>query len=421
MGWLIDLLPLGYSDAIVAIGAALLGIAAGALGVFAVLRRRSLVGDALAHAALPGVCVAFLATGAKDATTLLVGAGLAGLVGALLMVGIERTSRIRPDAAVGVVLSSFFSLGVVLLTYIASTNDANQAGLDRYLFGQAAGLLERDLNVMAALALVSLTVVAIAFRALKTTLFDPAFAGAVGLPVRALEVLMTALLVVAVVIGLRTVGAILMVALLVVPAVTARQLCGRLSVLLPLAAAIGAAVGVAGALLSARAQVPTGPVIVLVGVGVVLLAVAFAPGRGVVWRARTLARERRRALVEGVLLELETALHAGPPPTMAELALVSGRPRRDVRRALAQLERTGMLACDGDRLHLSEAGAAAAHALLERRQLWSAWLEHGFKLDLPDAREPDPTDLRGSLGDAYVDRLRALAGIAPAPAEEGTR
>ncbi|MDP9377290.1 MAG: metal ABC transporter permease [Actinomycetota bacterium] len=409
MGSLIDLLPLAYPDAVVVVGAALLGMTAGALGVFAVLRERSLVGDALAHSALPGVAVAFLVTGAKDVGTLLAGAACAGIVGALMMVGIERTSRIRPDAAIGVVLSSFFSLGIVLLTYIASTNNANQAGLEKYLFGQAAGLLERDLIVMAILSAISLTLVALLFRALKTTLFDPNFAGSVGLPVRVLEVAMTALLVVAVIVGLRTVGAILMVAMLVVPTVAARQLAGRLAVVLPVSALIGAVVGVTGALLSARAELPTGPVIVLVGFLVVMACVLLAPGRGVIWRARKLARDRRRTLTEGVMVDIETAIHAGPPPTAAELALVSGRDPRVLRRVLRRLDREGMLARDGDRLHLSEIGAAAAHAVLERRNLWSACLEHGWQLQLPDAREPNPSDLRASLGDHYADRLQALA------------
>lgn len=408
MGWLIDLIPLDYSDAVVVLGAMLLGITAGAVGVFAVLRQRSLVGDALSHAALPGVCIAFIATGAKDATTLLAGAAIAGLIGALLMIGIERTGRIRPDAAIGVVLSSFFALGIVLLTYIASTDNSNQAGLEKYLFGQAAGLLERDVLVMGVLALVALTLVSVGFRALKTTLFDPSFAGAVGLPVRALEIAMTALLVIAIVIGLRMVGAILMVAMLVAPAVAARQFAGRLALVIPLAAAIGAAVGVAGALLASRAEVPTGPVIVLVAVGVVIVSVLVAPRRGVLWRARRLARDRRRILAEGVLVDLETAIHAGPPLTADELALASARPARALRRALRDLDRAGMIRRDGERLYLSQPGAAAAHAVLERRDLWSAWLEHGSRLDVPDAREPDPTDLRASLGDEYADRLHAL-------------
>jgi manganese/zinc/iron transport system permease protein len=406
---LIDLLPLSYTNSVVLIGAAILGVAAGVLGSFAVFRGRSLVGDALSHATLPGVAVAFIATGAKDAGTLLVGAALAAAVAAVLMVGIERAGRLPADAAIGVVLSGFFSLGIVLLTLIASHGNANQAGLESYLFGQAAGLLERDLVVMAALTALALTAVALLYRPLKLTLFDPGFAASSGLPVRALELAMTGLLVIAIVVGVRTVGAILMVALIVVPSVAARQLAGSLRGVLGLGAAVGAGVGVAGALASTAWEVPTGPVIVLCGFLVVVAAVLVAPGRGVLWRQRALARRRRRRLTEGVLVDLETAIHAGPPPTERELALAGGRPPRLLRRALRDLDRAGMLAREGGRLHLSESGAAAVHALLVRRELWSAWLEHGWRLELPDAREPDPEDLRGSLGDELAERLELLA------------
>ena len=409
MGGLIDLLPLSYTDSVVVLGAAVLGIAAGVLGALAVLPRRSLVGDALAHSALPGVAIAFLVTGAKDPASLLVGAGIAGLIGALMMIGIERTSRIRPDAAIGVVLSSFFSLGIVLLTYISSTGNAQQAGLESYLFGQAAGLLERDVEVMALLAAAAIGLVAIAFRPLKVALFDRGFAASVGLPLRLIELASTALLVVAIVIGLRAVGAILMVAMLIVPAVTARQLTSRLAVLLPVAGLVGAGVGVTGALVSARAEVPTGPAIVLAGTAVVLLAVLLAPGRGVLWQTARRRRERRREGASGVLIDLETALHAGPPPTEEELRLACARPRGAMRRGLRDLERARLLERDGPRLVLTEAGAAAAHRALQGRRLWSAWLEHGWRLDLGDAREPDPRDLRASLGDELTERLRTLA------------
>lgn len=413
MGWLIDAIPLSYTNSVVLIGAVILGLVAGVLGSFAVLRQRSLVGDALSHAALPGVAVAFIVTGAKDATSLAVGAGIACVVGAFLMVAIERTGRIRPDAAIGVVLAGFFSLGIVLLTYLSNFNNANQAGLETYLFGQAAGLLERDLVAMAALGGASFALVAIGWRPLKTTLFDPAFAGSAGLPVRAIELAMTALLVVAVVVGIRTVGAILMVGLLIVPAVVARQLTGRLKPMLAIAGAVGAMVGATGALISQSAQLPTGPVIILVGTGAVVATVLLAPGRGIAWRWRKLRRERRRANAEGTLVDLETALHAGPPPTADELALAGARPSAAVRRALRDLDRAGMLARDGERIYLSESGAAAAHALLERRALWSVWLEHGARLELPDAREPDPSDLRGSLGDELTEELLAVAGRGP--------
>jgi manganese/zinc/iron transport system permease protein len=398
---LIDLLPLPYTDAVVALGALVLGVTAGVLGTFAVLRRRSLVGDALAHAALPGVCIAFLITGTKDPAALLAGAACAGLVGAVLMVGIERTSRIRSDAAIGVVLSSFFSLGVVLLTAIAHGNDADQAGLERYLFGQAAGLAERDVVVTGAIGLGAVALVAAGFRPLKTTLFDPAFAAAAGLPVRLLELAMTAALVVAVVVGVRMVGAILMVAMLVVPATAARQLTGRLALLLPLAGAIGAGVGVGGALISSRTEAPTGPVIVLLGVAVVLLSLALAPGRGIVWRARKLAADRSRAVAESLLVDL-----AAGPIAPADLAADGRRVRAGLRRlrgaGLAERREDGRLA-------LTSAGRQVADEALARRNDWGAWLEHGWRLERPDAHEPDPTDLEATIGRDGIARLRALA------------
>jgi len=410
MGPIIDLLPLGYAESVVLVGAAVIGLAAGVLGSLAVLQQRSLVGDALAHAALPGVAIAFILTGAKDPLTLLLGAAFTGLIGALLMIGIERSSRTKPDAAIGVVLAGFFSLGIVLLTYIAGTGNAQQAGLERYLFGQAAGLLESDVNAMAILTGIALLVLAVAFRALKTAMFDRSFAASVGLRVRLLEIASTALLVVAIIIGLRAVGAILMVAMLVVPTVTARQFTSRLSRLLPLAGVVGMSFGATGAMLASRAEVPTGPVIVLVGVMLAVLAILVAPHRGVLWQARQRARSRRTALSQGVLIDLETAMHTGPPPTAEELRLATGRTRRGLQRGLMILDHAGLIARDGERVMLNEQGAAAAHSVLESRLLWGAWLEHGANLSLDDAREPDPRDVRGSLGDAMTEKLLEISG-----------
>jgi manganese/zinc/iron transport system permease protein len=395
VGGLIGALPLAYTDAVVVLGAAVLGLTSGVLGVFAVLRGRSLVGDGVAHAALPGVCVAFLVSGAKDVPTLLLGAGVAGVLGALAMLGIERAGRIPTDSAIGVVLSAFFSLGVVLLTYIAGLGDADQAGLETYLFGQAAGLLESDVVVMTGIAAVALTAVAATARAMRATLFDPRFAGSIGLPVRALETVSTVLLVVAVVIGVRMVGAILMVAMLVAPAVTARQLTDRLVPLLVIAGVVGAAVGVTGAVGSTAAALPTGPVVVLVAVTVVLTAVLLAPGRGVLWRAGRLLRQRRAAARDAGLLALHRGDAQVPPRTLRTLT----------RRGLAEPGPAGP--------RLTPVGRAALAGLLERRRLWSAWLEHGTRFELPGAREPaGPGDLAETLGPERVAALRRLmAGV----------
>ncbi|MGY1712532.1 iron chelate uptake ABC transporter family permease subunit [Geodermatophilus sp. SYSU D00758] len=417
MGPLIDLLPLAYTDAVVATGAAVLGCLAGVVGVLAVLRRRTLVGDALSHAALPGVAVAFLLAGVKDTVSLLVGAAVAGTVAAVLVVAIERSSRIRPDTAIGVVLSGSFSLGIVLLTHIAATGNAGQAGLRDYLFGQAAGLVERDVTLFAVLTAGTVVLLAVLHRPLKAMLFDTAFARSTGLPVRLLELVSTVLLVVAVVVGLRTVGAVLMVAMVVVPAVAARQVTGRLATMLAVAGVLGAGVGATGALVSTATRTPTGPVVVLLGVGLVLAVLALAPARGVVWHLRRLRRDRGRRQRDGLLVDL---VAAGPGRVPVPSLAAAGRPPRVVRRSLRRLRREGLVHTAGGGWSVTDAGREAAAAVLARRELWWAWLEHGAGLGLDDAREPDPDDLPGSLGTAAVDRLRALAGTTPTPAPAPT-
>lgn len=199
-------------------GATLLGVIGGVLGCFALLRRQSLLGDALAHAALPGVCVAFLLTHSKSPLPLFIGALVAGLLGALAILAVVRWSRIKEDSAIGLVLSVFFGAGIVLLTYIQKLPLGNQSGLDKYLFGQAATLMPRDLQIMAVLGGLVLVLTAATYPRLKLLCFDRSFAASLGQPVRQLEVLLTVLLVTVVVVGLQTVGVVLIVATLITPA-----------------------------------------------------------------------------------------------------------------------------------------------------------------------------------------------------------
>ncbi|HLS73911.1 MAG TPA: metal ABC transporter permease [Actinomycetaceae bacterium] len=249
----------------VALGAAVLGLLSGALGTFAVLRRQSLLGDALAHATLPGVVLAFLVTQERATPVLMVGAGLAAAAAALLITAVVRHTRIKQDAALAVVLSVFFGLGTVLLTVVASDGGAGQAGLDRFVLGQAATLVATDVQTMALLAAIALALVVACFKELTVISFDPTFARALGYRVGRIEGLLTVLLVVAIVVGIQTVGVVLVSALLITPAAAARHWTDRLGAMVLLAAVFGAVSGVVGALVSARAvDLPTGPVIVLV-------------------------------------------------------------------------------------------------------------------------------------------------------------
>jgi len=283
--------PLDYTLRTVLLGAAILGAVAGVLGAFATLRRQSLLGDALAHAALPGVCLAFLVTGSREALPLMLGAALSGLVGVLWLLLIVRGGRIKEDAGLGIVLSVTFGVGIVLLTRIQHAGDASQSGLDRFLFGQAATLLTRDVQAMAVVGGGALLVTALLWKELKLLTFDPQFAATIGLPTFGLTVALATLLVAATVVGLQAVGVILMVSLLIAPAVAARQWTRSLGTMALAAAAIGAGSGVVGAFASASvADLPTGPAIVLVATAAAVVSVLFAPRRGVV----AATRERRR-------------------------------------------------------------------------------------------------------------------------------
>ncbi|HHX88970.1 MAG TPA: metal ABC transporter permease [Paracoccus sp.] len=330
----------------VLIGAALLGAISGMLGAFAVLRRQSLLGDALSHAALPGVCLGFLAAGGRDLGSVLVGAFATGALAALIMMLIVRRTPLKTDAALGIVLSVFFAVGIVLLTVIQSRGGAGSLGLSTFLFGQAAAILRGDLWLMGGIGLVALVLVLAFWKEFKLVSFDPDFARAQGFPVTALEVGLTVMVALAIVAGLQLVGVVLMVALLIAPAVAARQWTNALGPMVALSAAIGAGSGAGGALISATTRgLATGPVVVLIVTAVVLVSLAVAPGRGLLWQAVAAHRARQRISDGRVLATLqglaEAHADAAYPAEQGMLRTALGAMPPAAR--LAALERRGLI------------------------------------------------------------------------------
>ena len=381
------------------------------MGGFTLLRRQSLLGDALAHAALPGVCIAFLLTGSKLPLPLLAGALGAGLLGALYVVLVVRGSRIKEDSAIGIVLSVFYAVGIVLLTRIQKLPAGNQSGLDKYLFGQAAALVQEDLEVMAGVGVVLVFTVLLLWKELKLLTFDRAFGQSLGFPMRGLEVVLTCLLVVVVVVGLQTVGVVLMVATLITPAASARQWTDRLGAMILLSAAIGGLSGAAGALLSASFEkLPTGPTIVLVSSSVLLVSLLLAPRRGIlwsIWRERVFgARIRRENLLKDLYLLGERrgswSSHMPFPILLGMRGDRAGRTRRDVRR----LVRAGLVERSGDGLRLGPDGLLAAERLVRKHRLWEVYLTR--RLDLPvDHVHRDAEAMEHALSDAAVNEFEA--------------
>src|SRR5687768_4885459 len=236
----------------VTIGAALLGASAGVAGSFAVLRRRSLVGDMLAHASLPGVCIAFMLMESRELWGLSLGALASGLTAIALMTVVTRWTRTKEDAAIGIMLSAFFGLGVVLLSVVQrSKSGGNSAGLNSYIFGEPGNMVDSDLVVLIVVAGAVLALVVALFKEFKLVAFDPEFARSQGWPGAALDLAMMAAVAIVTIVGLPIVGVILMAAMIILPAATARLWTNRFDRLLFLAAMIGAATGAIGVRLSA--------------------------------------------------------------------------------------------------------------------------------------------------------------------------
>ncbi len=351
-----------YTLRTVALGTALIGAVAGALGTFAVLRRQSLVGDAISHAALPGVALAFLITLSKHPLVLLIGAALAGWLGTLAVMAITRTTRIKQDTALGIVLSVFFGIGLVMLRVVQDLPTAGKAGLDRFLFGSAASMLRADVLTAALLGAVALALLLVFWKEFKLLSFDAEYMAAQGWPVRLLDVLLTSLIVLAIVIGLQAVGVVLMSALLVAPAAAARQWSNQLGIVALLAALCGALSGVSGALISSSAAgLSTGPTIVLVACGLVLLSLLLAPARGLLWdHLRHLAqhREVEAAAVLGGLLRL--AESHGDPSAPHSVAALDAVGLHAAQNTMPLLEKRGLAERSGDLWRLTPAGHAEA-------------------------------------------------------------
>jgi len=358
-----------YTLRTVALGAAVLGIVSGMLGSFAVLRKQSLLGDAISHAALPGIVLAFLITRQREPVMLMLGALIAGWIATLFMLNITRTTRIKDDSALGLVLAVFFGLGLMLLTFSQRLPDATQAGLDKFLFGQAATLLQSDVIQMAVIGVIALGLLALFWKEFKLITFDREYAASLGFPVRVLDVVLTTLLVIAIVIGLQTVGVVLMSAMIVAPAAAARQWTDRLNRMVILGGLFGGLAGVGGTLISSSAaRLPTGPVIVLSVSFIVLVSLLFATNRGLVWNWIRARQNRRKLRARAVLADLNTLAGQHPDEqhghSVAVLRTMSANPA-GVSHALRQLEGRGHAReLARDLWTLTEAGLAEARKTL---------------------------------------------------------
>ena len=390
-------------------GSILLGACCGLMGSFLVVRRLALMGDALAHAVLPGVALGFLWNMSKDPLAIFLGAVAAGLLGAATVQLLRSSTKHGGDAALGFVLSSFFGAGVCLMTMIQNMPGASKAGLGSFLFGQAAALGPGDVALLGSVAAVAAVAVAVFFKEFLVASFDEGFARSAGLPVRFFQYSLMLLLSFAIVSSLQAVGVVLVSAMLVVPAAAAQLLTDRLGRMVWLSALFGMGAGAAGAFFSyAGRGLPTGPLMVLAAAAVFFGALVLAPRHGLFakfWRRRSgAARMGRENTLKAVYHVLEEGGFQSAAVSVADVASRRGESAAAVEGEFAALHRAGLGTTAGGRLALTPAGWQRACEIVRNHRLWELYLTNAASL-APDHVHEDAEKIEHILGEETVRHL----------------
>jgi manganese/zinc/iron transport system permease protein len=393
--WRRVLLVEDYNTRVVLLGTTFLGLAAGAVGNFTLLRKRALMGDALSHATLPGVALAFvfmtLAGGdGKSLPLLLAGAAASGMLGLGAILLIRGATRLKEDAALGIVLSVFFGAGVAVLGVAQQMKTGHAAGLEGFIYGKAASMGALDAQLIGAAGLIAAVVCLLLFKELRLLCFDEAFAGSRGYPVFVLDALLMILVILVTLIGLQAVGLILMVALLVIPAAAARFWTERMSAMAVISAGIGAASALVGAAMSALfPRLPSGAMIVLVATGAFLASLLLGTARGLVVRAVRGRRLKLKIHRDHLLRALYEVLEARnvneavaaddqqAPVTMAQLASARSWSPRQLQALVRFAEARGLVRLDSaGQVRLTPRGFREAERVTYDHRLWELFLTH---------------------------------------------
>jgi manganese/zinc/iron transport system permease protein len=399
----------------VVLGTIILTGSAAMIGSFALLKKKVLVGDAIVHAVLPGVCLAFLVTGTKHPISLALGACTTGWLALVSIDQITQRSKIKEDTAIALVLSVSFGLGILLLTAIQHTGNAAQVGLSNFLFGKAAALVSDDLKTLTLLSLALIAIVVLFFKEFTLVAFDKAFAQASGLPVQRLELLLTSLTVLAIVIGIRAVGILLMAAMLITPPAAARFWTHRIHKMVLLAVALGMVAGLVGSFVSYLAPaMPTGPWIVLSISVMAYGSFLLAPQKGLLARRIQQNRHQRKTLHENILklfYELgEAGGHSYQSSTLDTLLQHRPMPTGKLLQGLKRLQKQNMLQREGDGWVLTIAGNKKGEAISQLHRLWELYLTEYLKVK-PDHAHEDAESIEHIITPALAEELGNLVNL----------
>lgn len=408
----------------VVIGSILLTASSAIVGSFTFLNKKSLIGDAIAHAVLPGICLGFILAGTKNPAMLIGGAFLTGWISLVAVGFITSRTRIKEDTAIGLVLSVFFGIGILMLTVIQKSGNAAQSGLDHFLFGKAAALVGADLLAFGTVAIVLLAAVYLLFKEFSLLAFDKDFARAIGLPVKWIELVLTSLIVLAVVIGIQAVGVVLMAAILITPAAAARFWTDKIKLMILLASVFGAFSGLTGAYISFIAPaMPTGPWIVIVISTIAFISFFFAPRRGVISRLMRQTTIRKTINDENVLKVLYQLGEENKNFLIQRLPdeIIRRRKfdREQLLKVLRRLERQGYVQRTGHLWGLTEEGKTRGKRVVKIHRLWELYLTTQLHI-APDHVHDDAETIEHLLTpelEAELERLLDYPKVDPHKSE----
>lgn len=398
----------------VVLGAVLLTSSSAIVGSFTFLNKKSLIGDAIAHAVLPGVCLGFMLSGTKNPLYLVIGAFITGTISVFVVNYITVKTRIKEDTAIGLVLSVFFGIGIFLLTIIQKSGNAAQSGLDSFLFGKAASLVAADLVVFGTVAVILLVLVFLLFKEFTLLAFDKSFAMVIGLPVRWIEMVLTSLIVLAVVIGIQAVGVVLMAAILITPAAAARFWTDKIRVMILLASIFGALSGITGAYISFVAPaMPTGPWIVIVISIIAFVSFFFAPRRGIISRFIRQSIIRRTINDENILKAFYQLGEVGNDFLVerqtGDIIRRRKMPEPALRKILVRLARQGYVQKSPNGWELTEEGRVRAQRVVKIHRLWELYLTTKLHL-APDHVHDDAETIEHLLTPELEAELERVLG-----------
>lgn len=396
-------------------GGILLGIVCGVLGAFVVLRRQSLLGDAIGHAVLPGVCVGFLIAQSRSMPMLLSGAVVFGLLAAMLISLLQRTTKLKSPECMGVVFSGFYGLGIVLLKIISRGSTAGKSGLEKFLWGQIVGLTPDDLILIGIIVALSIILIRIYWRPLALSSFDPSYAASQGIAVQRIHYLLSAMLTVAIVISIQAVGVILVSAMLIIPAATAYLLTDRLKRMVILSGALGALAGLMGAFFSYTLKgAPTGSLMVLAATVPFMLTICFAPRHGVLPRLLRVIRHRKlthgQNLLRSIYMILERRNNGFEDRRIGvdDIAAIRQETPQFIAKLVRIAAKQNWVRSDSpDPVILTDAGLDEAKRLTRNHRLWELFLTHEAKLS-SQAVHTDAEQIEHVLAPDVLQRLEAM-------------